>query len=123
MCSKSKLVPWTPEQDARLTALRARGFGFAAIALAVGHSQAACTTRASTLGVRKPMAEKEPEKRNAFHREIYASPASEAKTKGKWRPCLCCTKKFWSTGPGHRLCGNCRQISVSPLAMPARVLR
>jgi hypothetical protein len=113
----SKANRWTPEQDARLAAMRTQGFGPEAIALAVGHSKDACVTRMSALGLSKR------EKRPAFHRETYASPASEAKTKGKRRPCLCCTKLFWSTGPGNRLCGNCRQISVSPLAMPARVLR
>jgi len=24
------------------------------------------------------------------------------------RPCLTCGTEFWSTGPGHRMCGTCR---------------
>ncbi|WP_439526210.1 hypothetical protein [Roseovarius mucosus] len=24
------------------------------------------------------------------------------------RPCLTCGTEFWSMGPGHRMCGNCR---------------
>lgn len=118
---------WSPEQIARLATMRANGFGIEAVALAVGHSVSACKRKAHELGIYKGGMDKaqasQQEKRQAFHRETYSSPASESKKEGKWRPCLCCTKKFWSTGPGHRLCGNCRQISVSPLAMPARVLR
>lgn len=27
------------------------------------------------------------------------------------RPCMCCATTFTSTGPGHRLCDTCRQMS------------
>lgn len=29
----------------------------------------------------------------------------------KKRPCLCCGAPFLSSGPGHRLCGDCRKLS------------
>lgn len=113
----SKSNRWTPEQDAQLIALRAKGFGYEAIALAVGHTPAACATRGTVLRAG------EPKPRQAFHRESYAAPAAETKQRGQKRPCLRCENTFWSAGAGNRLCSNCRQISMSPLAMPARVLR
>lgn len=104
--------------------MRANGFRFEAIALAVGHSVPACKRKAHELGIYKePTAPKK--ERQAFHRtkESHAAPMAETKQRGQWRPCLCCKKRFWSVGAGNRLCRDCRQISVSPLAMPARVLR
>lgn len=32
------------------------------------------------------------------------------------RPCLCCGKTFVSTGPGHRMCGPCRNAAKRALA-------
>lgn len=96
---------WTPEDDARLATMRAKGYGFEAIALVTGHSAEGCKMR------------------TAFHRETYSSPASDTKTKGKWRFCLRCKKKFWSTGPGNRLCPNCRHESLTSFDTPAQVLR
>jgi hypothetical protein len=118
---------WTPQDDARLVAMRTQGYGFEAIALVIGHSADGCKVRARILGAYKGGPGSEPAAAKAggptLRRDPNCSPTSDAKTKGKWRWCLCCKKKFWSTGPGNRLCGNCRQISVSPLAMPSRVLR
>lgn len=31
----------------------------------------------------------------------------------KQRPCLRCGTSFTSTGPGHRLCGNCRDYAAT----------
>jgi hypothetical protein len=102
----SKANRWTPEQDAQLAAMRARGFGFEAIALAVGHTAAACAHRASSGG--------------------YASPATETKKRARKRiPCMNdrCKKPFMSEGPGHRLCPDCRHQSLSVFDRPAQVLR
>ncbi len=33
------------------------------------------------------------------------------------RPCMCCQQIFVSEGPHNRLCGHCRNISVSPFAL------
>jgi hypothetical protein len=33
------------------------------------------------------------------------------------RPCLRCRELFASEGPGNRLCGYCRSLSVSPYAL------
>ncbi len=33
------------------------------------------------------------------------------------RPCLRCRQPFLSEGPGNRMCGECRTVSVSPYAL------
>jgi hypothetical protein len=113
---------WSPEADVQLGTMRAKGYGFEAIGLAVGHSPDQCKARAGILGIYKGETDKAP----VIHRETYSSPASEAKTKTKKRiPCMNdrCKKMFYSDGPHHRLCQNCRHQSLSAFDTPAQVLR
>ncbi len=39
------------------------------------------------------------------------------------RECLCCRDIFRSSGPGNRLCKNCRNQSLTRFDMPAQVMR
>lgn len=39
------------------------------------------------------------------------------------RECLCCRQLFRSTGPGNRLCQDCRNQSLTRFDTPARVMR
>lgn len=41
-------------------------------------------------------------------RAIRKIEALQEKGRIKIRKCMCCPRKFESTGPGHRLCGSCR---------------
>lgn len=122
--------PWTPEDDARLAAMRAKGYGFEAIELVVSHSADACKMRASILGVYKGAPDQESAttkgKRPAFHRDTHYSPKSEAKRCARQRiPCMNdrCKKLFVSDGPHNRLCPNCRRESLTVYDTPAQVLR
>ncbi len=39
------------------------------------------------------------------------------------RECLCCRQMFRSSGPGNRLCPDCRNQSLTRFDTPARVMR
>lgn len=92
--SRRHLV-WTPAQDKSLLALRAAGNNIAQLATALGRGKGSISSRLQDLGMGSPPA-----------------PAPTAKA----RPCLCCGKRFNSTGPGNRLCQKCRHKDVSPFA-------
>lgn len=49
---------------------------------------------------------------------LFNDPDGEPKAITR-RPCLCCSRAFDSTGPGHRLCAACRARAsdVSPYAL------
>lgn len=44
-------------------------------------------------------------------------PVIDKKLKRGPRACLCCTRNFISTGPGHRLCNDCRNPYSERLAL------
>lgn len=35
-----------------------------------------------------------------------------AEAQKNYRPCMCCNNFFMSTGPGHRMCGRCRNLDM-----------
>ncbi|MEX2450934.1 MAG: ParB N-terminal domain-containing protein [Rhodospirillales bacterium] len=42
-----------------------------------------------------------------FNKSEYVKPVSTHQK--KYRRCMRCSKSFWSTGPGHRICGECKK--------------
>ena len=83
-------VPYTPEQEATVRSMLAKGFSTGAIANRLKRSDSSIVSCLERL-----------EKR-------------DAKTQKVTRPCLCCRTEFKSDGPHNRLCGKCRTKETTP---------
>jgi hypothetical protein len=110
---------WTTEQDGQLARLYAAGATLATMADVTGHSEMACERRATDLGLTNRFTNR----RRRENVATYTAPASDARKSRQRRPCLCCGRTFYSEGPHHRMCINCRRKSLSPLDIPVRIGR
>ena len=97
-------VRWSTEEDNRLMTYRKKNYSVEWIAQQLRRTPMAILGRLEKL--RSPT-------RLAFDRSRQKSV----------RECLCCRQIFRSSGPGNRLCQNCRSQSLTRFDMPAQVMR
>ena len=98
MASKKTYRPFTPAEDKQVMTLRYQGLTFEAVAKQLGRSYESCRCRHAELV-------------NLANEQL----TSEAQDKNGTRPktqqrsCMCCRRAFLSTGPGNRLCVDCKR--------------
>jgi hypothetical protein len=94
---------WTTEQTATLLSMIKQGKSWREIGEVLNRAEATLRFQAKRQGVRKQASSK------------YAKPLADAV--GRHRSCLgpvCRGRKtFLSTGPGHRVCQNCREAMLN----------
>ena len=105
---------WTAQEDVQLLTMYIDGVKTEDIATAIGRSTHAVENRMGVLRHQKGV--QVPRKKWARKDgENYTKPAPVHVQRK--RPCLCCNKSFVSSGPGNRMCSECRRLSVSPYAI------
>jgi hypothetical protein len=97
MASKKSYRPFTFAEDQQVMYLRGQGLTFEALAMQLGRSYESCRSRYNTLI------------HQLNNQLTNEASEGEAKPKPQQRPCMCCRQTFWSTGPGNRLCVDCKR--------------
>lgn len=97
---------WTPEEDAALSALIAKGEPAAAIARAIGRPESSVYSRTAILANQARPTPAKPGKQKA-----------DTKPGRAMRPCMCCRKDFLSEGSHNRLCCCCTRIQKTPFEL------
>lgn len=108
---------WTPEEDARLLAMRAQRKTLAWLAVDLNRPLSSIASRLRALNNKR---DKETPQRDA---PAAAAPTASPRRlnikeggfgERKPRKCLCCGNTFPSAHAGNRLCSRCRGQSFSP---------
>ena len=108
---------WSRDENAKLLALKKSELTVEQIAEHLpGRTPAAIRTHLNMLGVSSKAGRisiTESDKRQRYLNGMRA-PASAVRARSSFRPCMNCRNPFRSEGSHHRLCANCRSISVTP---------
>lgn len=106
---------WTAREDVQMLTLYIGGHTADEIGKSLCRSTTAVEQRMSVLRNKKGVqVNRKHTDAEALLAEPIKAPAAIAQRK---RPCLCCGASFFSSGPGNRLCSECRRLSVSPYAI------
>ncbi|OHC68608.1 MAG: hypothetical protein A3H93_09095 [Rhodocyclales bacterium RIFCSPLOWO2_02_FULL_63_24] len=105
---------WTPEEDARLIALRGAGKTQKWIAADLGRPESSIPSRLGKLAIRRrqPALLGNPAPACASGQRAHVKNGGLGER--KWRKCLCCGHSFESAHSMNRLCSPCRRQSVGP---------
>ena len=96
MGCKGNHRPFTSDEDRQVLAFRAQGLTFDALAAHLGRSGESCRGRYNKLV-------------HAMNWQMDHASGDCAKPHSKQRLCMCCHGPFWSSGPGNRLCVDCKR--------------
>lgn len=94
--AESKSIAWSDEDVNTLISMRDKGHSNAEIARRLGRQENAVAVKATRLHLPS---------RN-FNPSEFTNPNA------KMRPCLCCSKQFFSEGHGNRICDPCKSSSA-----------
>lgn len=96
---------WSRDEVDRLIELWTQGNSNDEIAVKLGRSPNSVAIKASRIN----LPSKNSIQRGAtVLRNTTPSPFPRRNSQSKIRACLCCRGKFWSTGPGNRICDDCK---------------
>jgi hypothetical protein len=93
-----KTGPWSDEEITLLTRLWAENFSNLEISHRIGRRENAIAIKASRLSL-------PPKAQIAARAALEKHPKNP---KARVRPCLTCSRQFFSEGPGHRICDTCK---------------
>ena len=103
--------PWLSNEKDRLQLLRSTGHSFEAIGDELGRSVEACRVKFMQLEAEQARREANALMRKCDrvdHNGHVASRHEIANRNAKKRPCISCGAIILSSGPGHRMCRDCR---------------
>ena len=87
---------WSENEIDALVGYWKQGLMMAEVAALLGRSKKSVTVKASRLGLT----------RRSYLNDNHIQ---RAKSNGKTRSCLLCQARFYSEGPGNRVCAKCKQ--------------
>ena len=87
---------WSETEIDALVGYWKQGLRMSEVAALLGRSKKSVTLKASRLGF----------SRRSF---LNRNHVQRAKNKGKTRSCLLCEARYYSEGPGNRVCAKCKQ--------------